>query len=59
MLLRAALLTLEVSIVGMIIAIVVGFTAAIARVFGPAPIRWLATAYIEIIRGTPLLIQLC
>lgn len=58
MLLQASLLTLEVSIVGMMIAIAVGFTAAIARVFGPAAVRWIATAYIEIIRGTPLLIQL-
>lgn len=58
MLLQAALLTLEVSIVGMAIAIAVGFTLAIMRVFGPWPLRWIATLYIEIIRGTPLLIQL-
>lgn len=58
MLLQAALLTLEVSIVGMTLAIGVGFTLALMRVFGPWPLRWLATLYIEIIRGTPLLIQL-
>jgi polar amino acid transport system substrate-binding protein len=58
MLLEATILTLKVSIVGMMVAIIVGFTAAIARVFGPWPIRWLATTYIEIVRGTPLLIQL-
>ncbi len=28
------------------------------RVFGPWPVKILATLYIEIIRGTPLLIQL-
>ena len=28
------------------------------RLYGIAPLRWLATAYIEVIRGTPLLIQL-
>ena len=58
MLLQAALLTLEVSIVGMAIAIGLGFTLAIMRVFGPWPLRWIATLYIELIRGTPLLIQL-
>ncbi len=58
LLLDAALLTLEVSIVGMAIAISVGFTVAVMRVFGPAPVRWLATIYIEVIRGTPLLVQL-
>jgi len=58
LLLSATLITLQVSIVGMVLAIVVGFTLAIMRVFGPWPLRWLATLYIEIIRGTPLLIQL-
>ena len=28
------------------------------RLYGVAPLRWLATAYVEVIRGTPLLIQL-
>jgi polar amino acid transport system substrate-binding protein len=42
----------------MVLAIATGLLVAICRVFGPLPIRWLATAYIELIRGTPLLIQL-
>jgi len=58
MLLKAAILTLQVSISGMILAIGLGFTLAIMRVFGPWPARILATLFIEIIRGTPLLIQL-
>jgi polar amino acid transport system substrate-binding protein len=58
LLLKASILTLEVSILGMMLAIGVGFSLAIARVFGPWPLRWIATLYIEIIRGTPLLIQL-
>jgi len=57
-LLQATIVTLEVSMVGMILAIGVGFSLAIMRVFGPAPLRWLATLYIEVVRGTPLLIQL-
>jgi len=57
-LLQGSLMTLQVSIVGMLLAIGIGFTLAIMRVFGPWPLRWVATLYIEIIRGTPLLIQL-
>jgi polar amino acid transport system substrate-binding protein len=40
------------------VAVVVGFLLAVCRVFGPLPLRWFATAYIEVMRGTPLLIQL-
>jgi polar amino acid transport system substrate-binding protein len=55
---RAALLTLSVSLASMAVAVTAGFLLAVCRIFGPLPIRWLATAYIEVIRGTPLLIQL-
>lgn len=58
LLLDATILTLQVSIVGMCIAIGAGFTLAIMRVFGPWPLRWFATLFIEVVRGTPLLIQL-
>jgi polar amino acid transport system substrate-binding protein len=55
---RAALLTLGVSLASMAVAVAVGFLLAVFRVFGPLPVRWLATAYVEVMRGTPLLIQL-
>jgi polar amino acid transport system substrate-binding protein len=55
---RAALLTLTVSVTAMVVAVVAGFVLAVCRVFGPPPARWFAIAYIEVIRGTPLLIQL-
>lgn len=58
LLLSGAWITLKVSILGMILAVGVGFSLATLRVFGPAPLRWIATLYIELIRGTPLLIQL-
>ena len=54
----AALLTLTVSVIAMIVAIGVGLLLVICRLFAPLPVRWLATTYIEMIRGTPLLIQL-
>lgn len=58
LLLNATILTLEISIAGMTLAVALGFTLAIMRVFGPWPLRWLATLYIELVRGTPLMIQL-
>jgi polar amino acid transport system substrate-binding protein len=58
LLLEASLLTIEVSLLGMAGAVLLGFALAIMRVYGPFPARWVATLYIELIRGTPLLIQL-
>ncbi len=55
---RGALLTLVVSLLSMALAIALGLFLALARTFGPLPLRWLATAYIEFVRGTPLLVQL-
>lgn len=55
---EGAWVTLYVSLLSMIIAVSVGFLSAIMRVFGPWPLRWVATIYIEVIRGTPLFIQL-
>jgi polar amino acid transport system permease protein len=34
------------------------FVAAITRMYGPAPLRWLAISYIELFRGTSALVQL-
>jgi polar amino acid transport system substrate-binding protein len=54
----AALLTLGVSIAAMLVAIAFGLVLVVGRLFAPSPVRWFATTYIEVIRGTPLLIQL-
>ncbi len=56
--LRGAGLTLLVSVAAMALAVVLGLLLALARGFGPRPLRWLATGYVEVFRGTPLLIQL-
>ena len=58
LLLRAALVTIEISAAAMAIAIAMGLLMAVLRVFGPRLIAWLVIAFIEVIRGTPLLIQL-
>jgi len=56
--LQGAVLTLEISVLSMVLAIALGFLLALMRVYGPFPINLIATLYIEIVRGTPLLIQL-
>ncbi len=58
MLLRASITTLWVTCAGMVLAVAWGLTLALIRRYGPAPARWLAVAYIEVFRGTPLLLQI-
>jgi polar amino acid transport system substrate-binding protein len=55
---RAAAITLLVSVLSMALAVVVGLGLASGRVYGSAWLRALTTIYIEIVRGTPLLLQL-
>jgi polar amino acid transport system permease protein len=57
-LLQGAWLTIQITVLGSILAIVMGVLAALARLYGSAPIRWLATIYVEIFRGTSALVQL-
>jgi polar amino acid transport system substrate-binding protein len=55
---KGAALTLGVSLLAMVVAMLIGLSLAMARHWGASPIRWLCTAYIEFFRGTPLLVQL-
>jgi polar amino acid transport system substrate-binding protein len=55
---RAAVITLLLSILSMCLAVSVGAAIAAARVYGAAPLRVVAAVYVEVIRGTPVLLQL-
>lgn len=55
---KAAWTTIEISIISMILAIIFGLFLALLRVYAPKPFSSLAIVYIEVMRGTPLLIQL-
>ena len=55
---RAALITAVVSALAMAVAVVVGLVVASGRVYGPGPVRAVMTVYVEVIRGTPVLLQL-
>jgi len=57
-LLRAAGITLLLSCLAMALAIVLGMAIASGRVYGPRPVQVALTAVVEIVRGTPLLLQL-
>jgi polar amino acid transport system substrate-binding protein len=57
-LLDAALITLVLSTLSMALAVALGAVIASGRVYGPRPVQVLLTAWVEIIRGTPLLLQL-
>lgn len=57
-LLDGIVVTLALSGIAMTGGLVIGILGASARLYGPRPVRALAAAYTEIIRNTPLLIQL-
>ena len=55
---RAAGITVVLSVLSMAVAIVLGVAIATGRVYGPRAIELGLTAWVELIRGTPLLLQL-
>ena len=57
-LVSATLITLALSASSMALAIAIGVLIATGRVYGPAPLRLALMAWVELIRGTPLLLQL-
>jgi polar amino acid transport system substrate-binding protein len=57
-LLRAALITLALSCAAMALAILLGTALAIGRIYGGPLVRALVTGYVELLRGTPVLLQL-
>ena len=58
LLLTGLVLTLEISVLSIILGIIIGLITGLARLSSsPAP-KWLAIGYIELIRGTPLLVQI-
>jgi polar amino acid transport system permease protein len=56
--LEGAITTLAVSVAATLIGLPIGMLTALARLSPWAPVRGAARAYVEVIRGTPLLVQL-
>lgn len=55
---QGALVTLLVSCLSFALASPLGVALAALRLYGGRPLRWLSAAYVELFRGTPLLLQL-
>lgn len=57
-LLIGLIMTLKISFVSIIIALIIGFITGLMRISDNPLLRNLAITYIELIRGTPLLVQI-
>ena len=57
MFLEGASITIEVSLVSLIIGFIVGLFICLMKMSRIKILKWLSTAYVEILRGTPLFVQ--
>jgi polar amino acid transport system permease protein len=51
-------LTIFAWVLGTFFSMILGLVISLAQRYGPRPLGWLIQAYIEVIRGTPFLVQL-
>jgi len=58
LLLKGAAMTVLISVLSMFFAVIIGFLLCMGKLYGNVAIKALSETYIEVIRGTPLLIQL-
>jgi polar amino acid transport system permease protein len=58
LLLRGASFTLGLTAVAAVLGVALGVACARARTHGPAPLRALVAAYVELVRNTPFIVQL-
>ena len=56
-LLKGLFTTVEVTVISLLIATVLGIITCMFRISHIPPLRWLAKFYIWLIRGTPMLVQ--
>lgn len=55
-LIAAAVVTVEISLLSLTLACLLAPALAVLRMIGPAPLRFLVSAFVEIIRGVPPLV---
>jgi polar amino acid transport system substrate-binding protein len=58
LLLQGAIITVELTLLSMLLAVTIGLPVALSRLYGPAPLRAAATLYVEFFRGIPVLLLL-
>jgi len=54
---RGTLVTLQISLAAGVLACIIGFALGLAALSNIRPLRWIIAAYVDFVRGTPLLIQ--
>lgn len=57
-LLEGALVTIQITLGGALVAVIAAPAAALLKMYGVRPLNWLAVTYIEVFRGTSALVQL-
>ncbi len=58
LLVQAAGVTVLLACLAMPLAMLIGLLIAVGRLYGPRWLDWMLTAYVEILRGTPVMMQL-
>jgi len=58
LLLKGTWITVQLSLTATLLGVCVAVVCAWAKTSGPAALRWIVQAYIELIRNTPFLVQL-
>lgn len=51
-------MTLKLTVVSLFFATIIGIIFGLFKVSGPKVLKWIANIYIDIIRGTPLMVQI-
>jgi len=57
-LLRGSAVTMQLALYSTVLGAVLAFASGIGKLSRIAPVRWLSTVYVEIFRGTSMLVQL-
>lgn len=54
---QGAKLTIFITVIGLVGGVMVGLLFGLMRAYGNALVNWIAFAYIELVRGTPIVVQ--
>ena len=57
-LLQGLWITLKVSLIAIVFGVIIGLCGGLARISANPALKWLSITYIELIRGSPLLVQI-
>lgn len=55
---NAMLLTLQLTVVSILVGIVIGLFFALLKISNIKPLEWISDTYVYLIRGTPLIVQI-